>query len=164
MNIEEQSPLKIITQCISDTLIKGSTFDGNLIVVDPTKHLELFKPHIQEYVRLSDLDKLKIMDLFAGLTGIWYRIPISIKDLPSGNSSRFVCSRKTNPKHCPELKVRARKNNSYGCTFKCTLDHKTGILTFSEHCQECLENKEESTVAIQSKLSVQKQITSPTKV
>ena len=40
--------------------------------------------------------------------------------------------------------MRSRQDHSYGCSFSCTLDHKTGILNFSKHCQECLENKEEN--------------------
>ena len=104
------------------------------------------------------------MDLFAGLTGICDRIPISRKEVPKGNISRFACSRKKQTNYSAELKMRSRQDHSYGCRFSCNLDHKSGILSFSDHCEECLDNKEDSTAAIQSKLSVQKQITSPTKV
>ena len=74
--------LQIIKKCISDTLVKGSTFEGNLIVVNPREHLNLFQPYIKEYIRLSVSDKSEIMSFFAGLLGIWDRIPISIKELP----------------------------------------------------------------------------------
>ena len=86
--------LEIIQKCISSTLIKGYTLDGNLIVVDPREHLNLFQPHIKEYIGLSEKEKIKIMDLFAGLTGIYDRIPITRREAPTGNISRFACSRK----------------------------------------------------------------------
>ena len=59
--------LEIIQNCISNTLIKGLTFDGNLTVVNPREHLNLFQTHIKEYIGLSSIlkEKLEIMDVFA---------------------------------------------------------------------------------------------------
>ena len=156
--------LEIIKQHISDTLQKGKNLAGNLIVENPRDHPNLFQPYINQYVQLSQNDKFQIMNQFAGLAGVWDRIPITRKELPKGMFSRFQCSRRKKPENNTTLKMRGRKNHSYGCPFTIVLEHEHGTLTFKEHCQECLDNKEESAEAIESILSVQKQLTSPTKV
>ena len=156
--------LEIIKQYISDTLQRGKNLEGNLIVENPRDHRHLFQPYITQYVELSQEDKFEIMNQFAGLAGVWDRIPITRKELPKGNYSRFVCSRRKKPKNDATLKKRAIENHFYACPFTIVLEHEHGTLTFKEHCQECLDNKEESADAIESILSVQKQLTSPTKV
>ena len=122
-------------------LQKGKDHNGNLVVENPRDHPHLFQPYITQYVELSQEDKFELMNQFAGLAGVWDKIPITRKELPRGNSSRFQCSRKKKPENNTTLKKRARKSHSYGCPFTIVLEHEHGTLTFKEHCQECLDNK-----------------------
>ena len=152
-----------IKETITGTLLKGKTDEGNLVIEDPRKHLNLFKDSMQEYMQLSPQGKTDIMDLFAGLLSIHDKVQISRKEVPRLSDSRLGCSRKNPPKNLPTLNKIGRQDKSYGCKFSCTLNHSTGMLSFFNHCEECLQDKE-TVDSIEKKLKVLQQITSPSKV
>ena len=101
-----------IKETITGTLLKGKTDEGNLVIEDPRKHLNLFKDSMQEYMQLSLPGKTDIIDLFAGLLSIHDKVQISRKELPRLSDSRLGLWQSA-PQPAPEPAPPPYKNSSF---------------------------------------------------